>query len=359
MLGCALICMTTGIIVRHSFRIACFAYIAALLVFPAVAAAQAVEQSSLKLTLDWAFQGPQAVFTHAADKGLYKAQGLDVQVDRGSGSADAVTRVASGAYQFGWAEMSAIIKFNAEHPGRELIAVYVTHDDSANAVITVKGRGISGPKDLEGKKVGSTAGSAARDVFAAFAKANGVDDTRVRHETVSGSLRETMLVRGDVQAILGAITSGVFTVKSLGIKQEDIVWMRYGKYGIDLYGHALMTTAAFAEKNPRTVAAMARAVNQALKAAIADPKAVVASLSARDKLADLDLERDRLVLMLRELVLTPYYKANGLSSVTPERMRKSMQLIYDAYGIKTPPAVEKVYTDRFLPPRADRMPPAL
>jgi ABC-type proline/glycine betaine transport system ATPase subunit len=62
---------------------------------------------------------------------------------------------------------------------------------------------------------------------------------------------------------------------------------------------------------------------------------------------------------LRELVLTPYYKANGLSSVTPERMRKSMQLIYDAYGIKTPPAVEKVYTDRFLPPRADRMPPAL
>jgi hypothetical protein len=37
-------------------------------------------------------------------------------------------------------------------------------------------------------------------------------------------------------------------------------------------------------------------------------------------------------------------------------MVKSIQLIHEAYGVKTPPAVEKVYTDRFLPPRAERMP---
>lgn len=325
---------------------------------PLSAVAQAVEQPNVKITLDWAFQGPQAIYTYAADRGLYKNEGLNVQVDRGSGSADAVTRVASGAYDFGWAEMSAIIKYNVEQPGRELLAVYVTHDHSANAVITVRGRGINVPKDLEGKKVGSTAGSAARDVFPAFARANGVDASKLRNETVSGSLRETLLVRGDVDAILGAITSGVFTVKSLGIKQEDIISMPYGRFGVDLYGHALMTTVAFAEKNPRTVAAMVRAVNQALRAAVADPKAVVATLSARDKLTDLALEQDRLQLMLRELVLTPYYKANGLGSVTPERMRKSVQLIYDAYGIKTPPVLEKVYTDRFLPPKAERMLPA-
>jgi hypothetical protein len=35
---------------------------------------------------------------------------------------------------------------------------------------------------------------------------------------------------------------------------------------------------------------------------------------------------------------------------------KSIQLIYEAYGVKAPLAPEKVYTDRFLPPRAERMP---
>jgi NitT/TauT family transport system substrate-binding protein len=332
------------------------AFVAVIAAASPPASAQAVEKPSVKIALDWAFQGPQAVFTYAAERGLFKKEGVDAQVDRGSGSADAVTRVAAGAYDFGWAEMSSIIKYNAEQPGRELVAVYVTHDHSANAVITVKGRGIASPKDLEGKKVGSTAGSAARDVFASFAKANNVDAGKVLHETVSGSLRETMLVRGDVQAILGAITSGVFTVKSLGIKQDDIISMPYGRFGIDLYGHAVMTTAAFAEKNPRTVTAVVRAVNAALKDAIADPKAVVATLANRDKLADLALEQDRLQLMLRELVLTPYIRQNGLGSVTRERMTNSINLIRDAYGVKAPPAVDKVYTDRFLPPRPERMP---
>ncbi len=322
-------------------------------------AAQPVEQANVKVTLDWAFQGPQSVFTYAVDKNFFRREGLNVQVDRGTGSPEAVTRVASGAYDFGWAEMSAIIKFNAEQPGREVVAVYVTHDHSANAVITMKGRGIASPKDLEGKRIVSIAGSAARDVFAAFAKANGIDTAKVRLETVSGSQRETMLVRGEADAILAAVTTGVFTLKALGVKQEDILVLPYGRHGVDLYGHALMTTAAYAEKNPRTVAAMVRAVNGALKATIADPKASVATLVARDKLADLALEHERLQLALRELVLTPYYKANGLGSVTPERMRRNAQLIHDAYGVKAAPLLDRLYTDRFLPSKAERMPPAM
>jgi NitT/TauT family transport system substrate-binding protein len=226
-------------------------------------------------------------------------------------------------------------------------------------VIAIKGRGVAVPKDLEGKKVGSTAGSAARDIFATFAKANGIDASKVKPQTVSGALRETMLVRNDVDAILGAITSGVLTIQSLGIKRDDIVVMPYGDFGVELYGHAVITTAAFAEKNPQTVAAAARAVNNALKAAIADPKAAVATLSTRDRLTDLALEQERLVLMLEKLVLTPNIKANGLSAVSADRMRKTMQTIYDAYGVKAQPDPATLYTDKFLPPQASRVPPPL
>src|SRR4051794_19510750 len=97
-----------------------------------------VERPDVKLTLDWAFQGPQSVFTLPSDRGYYKAEGLNMTVDRGSGSNDAVARVASGAYQFGWGDPSAMIKYNAEHPGQELIAVFVTGDASPNAVMALK-----------------------------------------------------------------------------------------------------------------------------------------------------------------------------------------------------------------------------
>ena len=80
--------------------------------------AQPPEQPGVKFTLEWAFQGPQSIFTYAAESGAFKNEGLTVQVDRGSGSADAVSRVATGTYEFGWAEMSAVIKFNADHPER-------------------------------------------------------------------------------------------------------------------------------------------------------------------------------------------------------------------------------------------------
>jgi NitT/TauT family transport system substrate-binding protein len=338
-------------------KLALVAALAALAVV--VPSAQAVEKPSLKFTLEWAFQGPQAVFSLAADKNFFKNEGLNVQVDRGSGSTDAVVRVASGTYDFGWAELSSVVKYNAENPGNRLVAIYVTHEHSANAVIAIRGRGVAVPKDLEGKKVGSTAGSAARDIFDTFAKANGIDASKVKPQTVSGALRETMLVRNDVDAILGAITSGVLTIQSLGIKRDDIVVMPYGDFGVELYGHAVITTAAFAEKNPQTVAAVARAVNNALKAAIADPKAAVATLSARDKLTDLALEQERLVLMLQKLVLTQNAQTNGLSAVAPDRMRKTMQTIYDAYGVKAQPDPATLYTDKFLPPQASRVPPPL
>src|SRR4051812_21369141 len=269
-------------------------------------AAAQVEKPDVKLTLDWAFQGPQSVFTLPAERGYYKAEGLTMTVDRGSGSNDAVARVASGAYQFGWGDPSAMIKYNAEHPGQELIAVYVTGDSSPNAVIALKKSGIAKPKDLEGKVLAATAASAGRLMFDAFALGAGFDAKTVTWQTVSGQLREPMLVRGDVAAGAGFTTSSVMSIRELGVPEDQIVTLLYKDYGIDVYGMALWTTIAFAEANPKTVAAVVRASNRGLKEAIADPRAAVASLKSRDALLNLDIERDRLLFAHKNVTLTPF-----------------------------------------------------
>jgi NitT/TauT family transport system substrate-binding protein len=318
-----------------------------------------VERPDVKLTLDWAFQGPQSVFTLPAERGYYKAEGLNVTVDRGSGSNDAVARVASGAYQFGWGDPSAMIKYNAEHAGQELIAVFVTGDASPNAVIALKKSGIAKPKDLEGKILAATAASAGRLMFDAFAQAAGIDAKAITWQTVSGQLREPMLVRGDVAAVAGFTTSSVMSIRELGVPEDQIVALLYKDYGIDVYGMALWTTIAFAEANPKTVAAVVRAANRGIKDAIADPRAAVASLKSRDALLNLDIERERLLFSHKHVTLTPFVAANGLGTVVPERMRKTVRAVLDSYGISTQLPLDKVYTDRFLPPQAERIPPAL
>ena len=64
---------------------------------------------NVKFTLDFAIQGQQSPFVLAAEGGHFARAGVNVQVDRGYGSADAITKVASGAYDMAFADIGALI----------------------------------------------------------------------------------------------------------------------------------------------------------------------------------------------------------------------------------------------------------
>src|SRR6188508_1587970 len=88
----------------------------------------AAAQTPIKFTLDWVFQGPTSPFLVALDKGYYKAEGLDVTMDPGQGSAGAVQRVATGAYDIGFADVNSLIEYNAKNAGKEILCVFMAYD---------------------------------------------------------------------------------------------------------------------------------------------------------------------------------------------------------------------------------------
>ena len=63
--------------------------------------APAAAQTKLKMVLNWKYQGPQGWFFLADDRGYFKAEGLEVQMDQGNGSGAAVPLVANGTYDVG------------------------------------------------------------------------------------------------------------------------------------------------------------------------------------------------------------------------------------------------------------------
>lgn len=317
-----------------------------------LASLPASAQTPIKFTLDWVFQGPTSPFLVALDKGYYKAEGLDVTMDPGQGSAGAVQRIATGAYQIGFADVNSIIEYNAKNPGKEVLCVFMAYDFAPFGVYALKKSGIKVPKDLEGKKLGAPVFDASFRLFPAFAKKNGI--TKYEHVNLTPQLREQSLVQGTVDFISGHYFSSMLDLKSRGVKFDDIVAMRYVDFGLDLYANGIVVSADML-KNEKAVKGFIAATIKGWKDVIADNKLGIAAAKKKDPLIDEALETERLQISLQTNIFTPYVKANGMGDVDPERFARSVALVSDAFGLAPAPTPDKIFTNRFLPPKADRM----
>lgn len=319
-------------------------------------AGTALAQTSINFTLDWAYQGPTSAIIAAEALGYFADEGLSVKIDSGSGSAGAVTRVASGAYQMGFADINALVEFNVANPGQAVKAVMMVYDAAPFGLYTLKSSGITKPADLVGKKLGAPVFDASYKLFPAFAAEVGINPDAVPRVNMDPPLREAMLVRGDVDVVSGHYFSSMLDIQSKGVKKEDIVYMLYKDFGMDFYGNAVIASGQFIAENPKAVAGFNKAVMKGLKWVIENPEKSVDIVAAVDPLIDKALELERLQLALDVNILTPYVKENGIGDVDPARLDNSIKQLATALKLSTTPAAADIWTSEFLPPAADRMP---
>ena len=312
----------------------------------------------VRFVVDFAFQGNHSVFALGIDRGYYAREGLTVAMDRGYGSGDTIVKVAAGAYDIGFADINAVVKFNAQNPDKRVIAVYQGFDRTLSAIISLAKAGIKQPADVQGRSLGAPEADASRLLFPVFAAKNGIDPAKVSWKSIAPNLRETILVQGQVDAITGFTTTSYFNLIAAGVPRETIVMLPYADHGLDLYGNAVIAREDFVAAHPDLLAGFVRATIAGTKDAIADPAAGMAALVKRDPLFDAALEKQRFALALQDAILTPDVRKNGFGTVSPGRMALTIAANAQAYGIATPPTPEQIYTTRFLPPQADRMPQA-
>ena len=341
-----------GFAVRPSFAALKLMSASAALVL-AMPLAQA-QETPVKFQLDWRFEGPAALFLVPAAKGYFKAEKLNVTVDAGNGSGGAVTRVASGSYDMGFADLAALMEFHANNPTapNKPVAVMMVYNNTPAAVLALKKSGIKTPADLNGKKLGAPVFDAGRKAFPIFAKANGISG--VAWTSMDPPLRETMLARGDVDAITGFSFTSLLNLEARGVKAEDVVVLPYPAYGVKLYGNAIIVSEEFLKKNPDAVKAFLRAFTKGMKDVIADPKGAIATVKARDGIINDALELRRLNLAMDATVLTADARAEGFGAVNPSRLSLMASQVSDAFATKDRVKADAVWSDGFLPSAAER-----
>jgi NitT/TauT family transport system substrate-binding protein len=306
----------------------------------------------VSMTLDWIYQGPNVGFIMARDKGFYRDAGLDVTVNSGKGSGTTAQLVASKASQFGFSDGYGVTIGISK--GMAIKTIGSVFRKNPAALIVLADSGITSPKDLEGKTVAMTAGSGQFQQWPAFAKGAGIDITKVRMANIDPAGVGPALVSGKADAIGGYAQGYVPAIEIRAKKQVRIFW--FADYGVSVVSNGIIAHDDLLKSDPDLVRTFVAVSLKGFLYGREHPDEAVASVKRYLPTVDPAIARRELELSWKTWV-TPNTKDKPLGWEADADWTSTLAVLKQYGGVTTPPALDTLYTNAFVPTGAQYVPP--
>jgi NitT/TauT family transport system substrate-binding protein len=184
-----------------------------------------------------------------------------------------------------------------------------------------------------------------------FAKRNGIDLATVAVENMAPNLQEPMMIRGEIDgAFVFNITSWFNLLANRQDPANDYTWFLFEDFGMDLYSNGMMVSRALLAEKPEVVAGLVRAVNRATLEVAKDQDAAMEAIIAFDNLVKPDIERQRLVFALTNLMNAPAGATLGAGDLDDARLGRAIDIVVEGYGLERKPEPSEIFDRSFLPP---------
>lgn len=224
----------------------------------------AQKKVSVKYTLGWLPEGAN-IWSYAA-KQFWAKSGIDVTIEKGSGSAAATQAIAQGQYEFGIPAAPNSIQQALK--GLPLLSLGCFNYDTTMGVAVRPESDIAKPEQLKGKKVGSTLTSGEYPFLPLFLKNVGLTMGDIQSIALDSKVREVALIEKQCDAITCFVASAL--PKLIAAKVNPRVFL-YKNYGLPFYAHSLTTTNAFYAKEKALCADMTAGLAEGVKFALLHP----------------------------------------------------------------------------------------
>ena len=306
-------------------------------------------QTPIKFLNDWRWEGQSAPLL-LANKGYFQKENLAVTLTPGTGSGATVAKVASGEFDMGLGDFSALVEHAAKNPGvAPPVAVYVLYERTPSAVFIRKSSGASRPQELGGKKMGAPPFDGGRKLWPAMASLSNIP--AVQWLNLDAAKREEAFAKGEVDAITGFYFTTMLNIERQGMSGSSYSVHPFHEYGVRVYGNAVMVNPKFLSEQPKAVERFVKAYHTALKAALADTRSAIKAVKEADPSIDEQFEWRRARLAFDTFVDTPNVKTKGLGNVDMQRVQDNIELITTALKLANKPAATAIA-------RADMVPTA-
>jgi NitT/TauT family transport system substrate-binding protein len=306
------------------------------------ATGSASAQEKWTFALNWFPVGDHAAYWVALDKGYYKAKGLDVVLENSKGSGDTIAKVDTGRADAGLADAAVLIASKAR--GTTVKTIGMVFDKTPLNIFSLKSKPLAKPKDLEGATLGSPPGDAQRQMFPAFAKANGIDASKVKWVNIEPAAKIAAVVEKRMDGV-SDYTTGLPLYEKAGGK-GNIQMMPWADFGFDLYSMSIMASEKTMKEKPKQLKAFLEASYMGWRDVMADPKAAMVIFKKRVPEIDVDALTENMMMGL-ELMKTKQYAEGGIGSIDDKRMCASVDLVNTYMGLPKKVDCKDVYTKEF------------
>ncbi len=227
-------------------------------------------QEAVSLRLNWYLGGLHTPFYYGKERGFYKAEGIDLTINEGRGSANTVQVVAAGSDTFGLADSSSVVLTAAK--GADVKSVMSLLNSTGFAVISLAANGIKTPKDLEGKRIAVSPGDPLGQLFMALAAHNKVDTSKISMVQVDPAGKVVMVLEKRADALLGGADDQFFLIKYRG---HEPAALRFADHGANIVGMTILTKGDTIKMKPDLVRRFVKATARAWDEAKNNPGAAV------------------------------------------------------------------------------------
>lgn len=315
--------------------------------FAVLLAGPALAADKVTLMLNWYVYGEHAPFYYGKEKGIYAAEGIDLEIQEGRGSGTVTQVVAAKTIQFGYVDVPTMMR--AAVKGAPVVATGVLLQTSPMSAMGFAEKNIRKPADIKGKTVATTPGDSLSQIWPLFLKKTGLKESDFKTVSGDATTKLNAVINSQADLLLGYVMDQSMKIKDATGK--DVYPIKFADYGVRLVSSGIIANTDFVKENPDLVRRMMAASTKAIEAAVKDPKGAAQSiLNANPK-------GGKIATLTEGFELTiPLYKDPTGQSKQPFRvsdanMKDSVDLMVE-YGGLDATAKDKLksfYTNDFLP----------
>ena len=313
----------------------------------ALAAAPNAKLTSVTLVLDWTPNTNHSGFYLAKENGFYKDNGLDVTIIE-PGADGGLAQLAAGNAQFVVSVAESLLPARAA--GAKVVSVASIIQHNTSSLIVPKDRGITRPKDLEGKTYGGFGGPLEKALIDKLVTCDGGDPTKVKYVEIGNVDYKVGLERKDYDAVW--VFDGWDTIRLSEIDGMPLVSMPFftttgATVGCipDWYTPLLATSESMIADKPDVVRSFVIASAKGFELARTDAPAAAAALLKGAP------ELDKVLVDKSAAYLATRYADSGAKWGVQDAVVWSAfsKFLSDNKILESPVDTSNVFTNDFLP----------